>query len=92
MSAHALGVDLPRGNLSLRTDQPILMRNWLAKALRETPQATVNAENLVNGETIVCRAKQRATLLHLQFEAPQIIYANRLEMIIERECVASLTE
>lgn len=92
MSAHALGVDLPRGHLSLRTDQPILLRNWLAKALRETPQATVNAEKLVNGERIVRRAKQRAALLHLQFDAPQIIYANRLEMIIERKRVASLTE
>ena len=92
MSAHALGADLPRGHLSLRTDQPVLLRNWLAKALRGTPQAIINAEKLVNGETIVRGTKRRTTLLHLQFDAPQIIYANGLEMIVERERIASLTE
>ena len=92
MSAHALGTDLPRGHLSLRTDQPVLLRNWLAKALRGTPQTAINAENLVNGETIVRSTKRRITFLHLLFAAPQIIYANGLEVIVERERVASLTK
>lgn len=92
MSAHALGSDQPRGHLSLRSDQPVLLRNWLAKALRGAPQAAINAENLVNGETIVRSTKRRITFLHLQFDAPQIIYANRLEVIVEHERVASLTK
>ena len=92
MSAHALGPDLPRGHLSLRTGQPVLLRNWLAKALHGAPEAIINAEKLVNGETIVRGTKRRTTLLHLQFDAPQIIYANGLEMIVERERIASLTE
>lgn len=92
MSAHALGPDVPRGHLSLRTDQPVLLRNWLAKALRGTPRAIIYAEKLVNGETIVRGTKRRTTLLHLQFDAPQIIYVNGLEMIVERARIASLTE
>ena len=92
MSANALGPDLPRGHLCLCTDQPVLLRNWLAKALRRTPQAIINAEKLVNGETIVRGTKRHTTLLHLQFNAPQIIYANGLEMVVERERIASLTE
>ncbi|WP_438960318.1 Hint domain-containing protein [Nereida sp.] len=79
-------------HLSLPTDQPVLLRNWLAKALRGTHQAAINAEKLVNGETIVRSTKRRITFLHLLFDAPQIIYANGLEVIVERERVASLTK
>ena len=70
----------PDCDLVLPAAQPVLVRDWRAKAFFGTRMALVRAEALVDGKNITDIGGRDMALWRLAFEAPQVIYAGGLEL------------
>jgi len=75
-----LGNGRPHIDVKVAPQQPILLRDWRAKALFDTEAALVAAERLIDGSFIRSEVLAEACLYSLQFEQPEIIYVGALEM------------
>ena len=85
ISASALGHDRPEQDLTVAPDQPILLRDWRAKAMFGRATVLVPARRLVDGQHI--QQAERASDLrvyHLAFDTPQTVYANGSELATTR--------
>lgn len=80
VSASALGIDQPEDDLLLAADQPVLIRDWRAKAMKGVSQAMMPAAALVDGEYIRAEAVSSQRVFTLEFDAPVVIYAGGLEL------------
>ena len=78
--ASALGIDQPEDDLLLAADQPVLIRDWRAKAMKGVSQAMMPAAALVDGEYIRAEAVSGQRIFTLEFDAPVVIYAGGLEL------------
>lgn len=75
-----LGVDRPEADLIVTPDQPILIRDWRAKALYGTDAAMVPAARLADGEYIRSEVLAEVRLFTLHFAEDAVIYAGGLEL------------
>ena len=75
-----LGVDRPEADLIVTPDQPILIRDWRAKALYGTKTAMVPAARLADGEYIRSDVLAEVRLYSLHFAEDAVIYAGGLEL------------
>jgi hypothetical protein len=80
ISASALGHDRPEDDVLLPPDQPILLRDWRAKALFGADRASVPAARLIDGSYVRAEHAPSARLVHLRFAQPVVIYAAGLEL------------
>jgi hypothetical protein len=80
VSASALGIEQPEDDLLLTPDQPILIRDWRARALKGADQAMVPAGNLLDGEYIYATTVPEQRLFVLEFATAAVIYAGGLEL------------
>lgn len=80
VSASALGHDRPADDVILAPGQPILVRDWRAKALYGTAEAVVPAARLADGDYIRPETVQEARFFTLHFAAEAVIYAGGLEL------------
>ncbi|NJM82489.1 MAG: hypothetical protein HC844_08325 [Tabrizicola sp.] len=80
ISASAFGEDRPTGDRFIAPGQPILVRDWRAKAMFGTPTAVVPAARLADGEWISQETLPTARLFTLHFEDDEVIYAEGLEL------------
>ena len=80
ISASALGHDRPEGDLHLAPDQPVLLRDWRARALYGCDSAQVAARRLVDGDYIRTETVAEVVLFLLRFAAEEVIYAGGLEL------------
>ncbi|MFZ1469044.1 MAG: Hint domain-containing protein [Paracoccaceae bacterium] len=80
ISASALGHDRPEEDLFVAPMQPILVRDWRAKALYKTDVAMVEAQRLCDGDYIRAETVAEVRLFTLQFERDEVIYAGGLEL------------
>ncbi|MFN4171104.1 MAG: Hint domain-containing protein [Pseudorhodobacter sp.] len=80
ISASALGIDQPDEDILLAPDQPVLIRDWRAKAMKGVSQAMMPASALVDGEYIRSESVAGARVYTLEFDAPAVIYAGGLEL------------
>jgi hypothetical protein len=87
ISADSLGVGKPADDILISPDQPILIRDWRAKALFSAAQAMVPAARLIDGSYIRAEAVADARLYTLHFEEPAVIYAGGLELACAPVCV-----
>lgn len=76
----SLGVDRPEADTIVTTNQPILIRDWRAKALYGTETALVPAARLADGEYIRSDVLAEVRLYTLQFAEDVVIYAGGLEL------------
>lgn len=81
VSASSLGIEGPEEDLLLPAAQPILIRDWRAKALHNAPAAMIPAGALIDGEFIRPAPQAEVTLYRLAFERAQVIYAQGLELL-----------
>ncbi|EEW24766.1 Hint domain-containing protein [Rhodobacter ferrooxidans] len=88
ISASALGIEQPEDDVLITPDQPILIRDWRARALKGADQALVRAENLVDGEYIYTTTLREQRLFVLEFDTAAVIYAGGLELA----CTPALAE
>lgn len=80
ISASALGVEQPEEDMRVAPDQGIHIRDWRAKALKGVAQAVIAAKDLADGEYIRMETAVGASFYSLEFDAPEVIYANGVEV------------
>ncbi len=79
VSADAMG-GKPSNDVILMPGQRVLVRDWRAKALWGKDIAAVPAARLVDGNFIRTETGGRQIMLSLYFGAPEILYADGLEL------------
>lgn len=87
VSASALGHDRPEDDMWIAADQPVLVRDWRAKAMTGADRAMIPAVRLCDGEYIRSDVRRDATIWTLHFEQPAVIYANGVELGCETVAV-----
>lgn len=80
ISASALGVEQPAEDMCVSPDQGLHIRDWRAKALKGVAQTVIPAKELVDGEYIRTITLVGACVYTLEFDAPEVIYANGVEV------------
>lgn len=83
ISASVLGKDRPEADMIVTPGQPLLIRDWRAKALTGAGQAVMRADRLVDGDYIRSETLAEARLVTLRFADSQVIYAAGLELCCE---------
>ena len=83
ISASALGPDRPEEDIRIAPGQTILVRDWRARALAGADHARIAAVDLCDGEYIRAEARRDARFFTLHFDAPEVIYAQGLELPCE---------
>lgn len=84
-----LGMDRPADDMIVAPDQPILIRDWRAKALYGKATAMVPAARLADGEYIRAEVLAEVRLYTLRFAEETVIYAGGLELACPAETVAA---
>ena len=84
-----LGVDRPAEDMIVTPDQPILIRDWRAKAMTGAEVALIAAIHLVDGEYIRAEVVPDLRLYTLRFEEDVVIYAGDLELACTAAPVAA---
>lgn len=79
-AAGSLGDTRPDQDLILPADQPVLIRDWRARALFGLPRAMIPAAALIDGEFIRDLGEQTVPLYQLRFDRDHVIYAGGLEL------------
>ena len=82
IKAGSLGHTRPDRDILLPPATRIHIRDWRAEALFGTPVAMIAAERLVDGEFISAANEQSMTVHRLAFDAPHIVYADGLEVVV----------
>ncbi|MFN7224357.1 MAG: Hint domain-containing protein [Paracoccaceae bacterium] len=80
ISEGVLGKDRPEADTIVTPSQPIVIRDWRAKALAGIDQAVMAAERLADGEYIRAEVMAEARIVTLRFADAQTIYAAGLEL------------
>lgn len=78
--ASSLGHDRPDQDLLLSPTQPVVIRDWRARALYGSAVATIPAKRLLDGEFVRREALPVARLFSLHFQDHEVIYAEGLEI------------
>ena len=76
----AFGSTGPDCDVVLPTDQPVLIRDWRARAFFGQSQAMTTAGHLVDDTFITDIGPRRLVLFRLSFDRPRVIYAGGLEL------------
>lgn len=80
VAAGSLGHNRPESETLLPAAQEVLIRDWRAKALYGKAEAAVPAARLADGEYVRSAGRREVTLVTLEFERGQVIYAGGLEV------------
>ncbi|MEL6410100.1 MAG: Hint domain-containing protein [Pseudomonadota bacterium] len=80
ISPGVFGRSSPGTTTYLPADQMIYLRNWRAQMFGLGREAPLLLHMLVNDETIFDAGTRRLSLVTLQLETPQVIYAGGLEL------------
>lgn len=80
ISASALGHARPEEDMWVAAGQPVLVRDWRAKALAGADRALFPAARLCDGEYIRAEVRRDAAIWTLHFETPAVVYAGGLEL------------
>jgi hypothetical protein len=89
ISARALGHDRPDHDVLLSSDQPILLRDWRAKAMFGTPAAVVPVSRLADGTHVRQEPAASVVLYRLTLPRAAVIYAAGLELAVEPATVTA---
>jgi hypothetical protein len=88
ITASTQGHDRPEHDLLLAPGQPVVIRDWRAKAIFGQPVAIVPAERLADGQFVLAETLPEAVLFTLRFAEDEVIWAEGLEIA----CPAMETE
>jgi hypothetical protein len=78
--ATTLGHDRPEQDLLLAPGQPVMIRDWRARALYGVEAAAIPAVRLADGEFIVTEILRQVQIFTLRFAEDEVIYAEGLEI------------
>jgi hypothetical protein len=88
ITASTQGHDRPEHDLLLAPGQPVVIRDWRAKAVFGQPVAIIPAERLADGRFVLAETLPDAVLFTLRFAEDEVIWAEGLEIA----CPAMETE
>ena len=88
ITASTQGHDRPEHDLLVAPGQPVVIRDWRAKAIFGQPVAIVPAERLMDGRFVLAETLPDAVLFTLRFAEDEVIWAEGLEIA----CPAMETE
>lgn len=80
IKASSLGHNRPERDATLPAGQPVLVRDWRAKALFGAEQALVPVSRLVDGEFVSLLDNVTMTVYDLEFDTPHVLYVDGLEV------------
>lgn len=80
ISEGVLDRDRPEEDICVSPSQPVMIRDWRAKALSGAAQAIVAASKLVDGEYVRRVTAKEIWMISLHFDEAEVIYANGLEL------------
>ncbi len=80
IQAGSLGDKRPDCDTVLPAGQPVLIRDWRAKALFGNRQALVAVDRLIDGEFIRRAASSEMTVIELAFDRAHVLYVDGLEV------------
>ncbi|MFT4149859.1 MAG: Hint domain-containing protein [Paracoccaceae bacterium] len=89
IGTQTLGVETPDADLLVAPLQPVLVRDWRAKALCGASAGVVAAERLADGEYIRRERMAEARVFTLQFNGTAVIYVGGLELGVPAVTVAA---
>ncbi len=78
--AGSLGHTRPECDVTLPAGQPVLVRDWRARAIFNVRQAMVPTHRLVDGEFITDQGEIAMTIYELGFDTPHVLYVDGLEV------------
>lgn len=78
--AATLGHDRPENDLLLAPGQPVVIRDWRARALFGVAITSIPAARLADGEFVTTEQIAEARFFTLRFEDHEVIYAEGLEI------------
>lgn len=76
----SLGVGRPTDEVIVSPNQPVLIRDWRAKALYGKAEAVLPAIKLCDGDFVRADILPEARFVTLRFEAAEVIYAGGVEV------------
>ncbi|MBY0352355.1 Hint domain-containing protein [Tabrizicola sp.] len=88
LKASTMRHDRPEQDLLLSPGQPVIIRDWRARALYGVPVAAIPAARLADGEFVCVERHLNVRLFALRFDEDEVIYAEGLELA----CPAFLPE
>lgn len=80
VSAAALAEDCRDEDVWIAAGQPVLVRDWRARALAGAERAMIPAIRLCDGEYIRAEMRRDAAIWTLRFDIPAVVYAGGLEL------------
>lgn len=80
IKAGSLGHTRPGADLVLPAHQPVLVRDWRARALFGADQVMVPVSRLVDGQFVTLGGRETLRLIALRFERPHVLYADGIEI------------
>ncbi|MFN6924414.1 MAG: Hint domain-containing protein [Tabrizicola sp.] len=75
-----LGPDQPAHDLFVALGQPVIIRDWRARALYGSAAAAIPAARLVDDEFVLREKHGEVRLFTLRFDEDEVIYADGLEL------------
>lgn len=85
----SMGVGRPADEIVVAPAQPVLIRDWRAKALYGQAEAMIPAARLCDGEFIRAAILPEVRFVTLRFEGPEVIYAGGVELACAPVTVAA---
>lgn len=89
VNARALGHDRPDQDILLTADQPILLRDWRAKAMFGTAAAVVPVSRLADGAHVKREPAGSVVLYRVTLPRAAVIYVAGLELAVEPATVTA---
>lgn len=80
LSRDTLGVGRPTEEMVVSPNQPVMIRDWRAKALFGQAEAMVPAVRLCDGEFVRADILPEARFVTLRFDNAEVIYAGGMEL------------
>ena len=80
VSSQSLGHDRPSEDITLPAAQPVLIRDWRAKAMFDQDQALVPVGRLADGAYIRRETVSGLRFFALGFDGDEVVYADGLEL------------
>lgn len=87
VGASTLGRERPEEDVLLPAAQPVLVRDWRAKAMAGSSQAMIPISRLADGEFIRGEIVAEVRLFALAFEEEVVVYAGGLELVCPKEAI-----
>lgn len=87
--AGSLGHTRPERDVILPAGQPILVRDWRARALFGTDQALVPVARLVDGEFVTLEPAREVVICDFGFDGAHVLYVDGLELAINPQAAGA---